>query len=173
VITPAWFLVGSATWSAAEYAIHRWIGHGPKRPEPSSFVGRFTPAGLAYEFRREHLAHHADPSYFAPTSRKVLAAGVVMPLAALALTPILGVRRAASFVGGFALAYGTYEVLHRRIHTHPARGSYGRWRRRHHLFHHHKTPRANHGVTTPLWDIVFQTWKPNDETNPLRPRTRN
>lgn len=172
MIAPVALLLGAASWSAAEYAIHRFVGHGPKRAPPRSILGRFTPSGLAYEFRREHLAHHADPSYFAPTSRKVLAAAVVMPVATLALAPLVGLRRSASFVAGFALAYGAYEVLHRRIHTHPARGPYGRWRRRHHLLHHQKTPRANHGVTSPLWDVVAGTLKrANEDTQCLRSRS--
>ena len=173
MISLTWSLLGAASWTAAEYAIHRFVGHGKKRSPPKSGFGRFGLDGLAYEFNREHLAHHADPSYFAPTSRKVLAAAVIMPAATLALTPLLGVRRAASFAVGFGFAYGTYEVLHRRIHTHPARGPYGRWRRRHHLFHHQKTPRANHGVTSPVWDILFETWKPNDETKSVHARSRS
>lgn len=154
------FFLGALSWTAAEYAIHRFVGHGPKRKTPTSFFGRLTPAGLAAEFNREHLAHHADPMYFAPTERKLLAAAVVMPAAAVALTPFVGVRRAASFVLGFGMAYGAYEILHRRIHTHPAKGPYGRWLRRHHLAHHYKSPRANHGVTSPLWDLAFSTKKP-------------
>jgi hypothetical protein len=48
-------------------------------------------------------------------------------------------------------------VLHRRCHTHPPRGAYGRWRRRNHFAHHFADPRRAHGVTTPLWDRVFGT----------------
>jgi hypothetical protein len=154
------FLLGALSWSASEYAIHRFVGHGPKRKPAESLLGRITPAGLAAEFNREHLAHHADPTYFAPTHRKLLATAAVMPVMVSALAPILGVRRAASFGAGFAVAYGAYEVLHRRIHTHPPRGPYGRWLRRYHLFHHYKTPRKNHGVTSPAWDLVFGSKSP-------------
>jgi hypothetical protein len=150
MISVSWFLLGSVSWSAAEYAIHRFVGHGPKRTPPRSLLARLTPSGLAAEFNREHLAHHSDPTYFAPTERKVLAAAAV----------VLGLRRAASFAIGFGVTYAAYEVLHRRIHTHPPRGPYGRWLRRHHLAHHYKTPRANHGVTSPVWDLVFGTEKP-------------
>ena len=43
------------------------------------------------------------------------------------------------------------------MHTHGPQGSVGRWRRRHHLFHHHRSPRTNHGVTSPLFDVLFST----------------
>jgi hypothetical protein len=155
-----WFLLGGAAWTASEYAIHRFVGHGPKRTPAATRLGRLTPRGLAAEFNREHLAHHTDPSYFAPTERKVLAAAATVPAIAAVLAPVIGPRRALSFAGGFAVTYGAYEVLHRRVHTHPPRGAYGRWLRRNHLHHHHRTPRANHGVTTPFWDHVALTHQP-------------
>jgi hypothetical protein len=156
----AWVLVGSAAWSASEYALHRLVGHGAKRTVPRSLLARVSPSGLLAEFNREHLAHHADPTYFAPTSRKLLAAGALLPAVTGALAPVIGVRRAASFAAGFAITYGAYEVLHRRVHTHPPKGRYGRWMRRHHLAHHYASPRDNHGVTSPVWDLVFRTHVP-------------
>lgn len=155
-----WFVLGAASWSASEYVIHRFIGHGPKRAPVASLLARLTPKGLAAEFNREHLAHHTDPMYFAPTERKVLAAAAAIPTIAGALLPVAGPRRATSFALGFATMYGAYEVIHRRIHTHPPKGPYSRWARRHHLYHHYKSPRANHGVTSPLWDHVFGTETP-------------
>lgn len=152
-----WFILGGAAWSASEYAIHRFIGHGPKRTPKESFLARLTPRGLAAEFNREHLAHHADPSYFAPTPRKLAAAAAVLPVMAGALTPIVGSRRAVSFAVGFGVVYGAYELIHRRIHTHAPHSRYARWARHHHLLHHHKTPRENHGVTTPIFDYLFGT----------------
>jgi hypothetical protein len=149
--------LGALAWSASEYAIHRFVGHGPKRSAPEGLLGRISLRGLAYEFNREHLAHHADPTYFAPTSRKLLAAATTLSAVTGALAPVLGLRRASSFGLGFALAYGSYEVLHRRLHTHAPKSAYGRWARRHHMAHHYRSPRANHGVTTPLWDHVYHT----------------
>ena len=159
-MSAAFFFLGGAAWSLAEYTLHRYVGHGPKRRAPTSVLGRLTPSGLLAEFNREHLAHHADPRYFAPTSRKVLAAAAVIPVVTGALAPIVGVRRAASFAAGFTATYAAYEILHRRIHTHPPKGRYGRWARRHHLQHHLKDPRANHGVTSPIWDHAFRTLEP-------------
>ncbi|MFI5301772.1 MAG: hypothetical protein ACHREM_27090, partial [Polyangiales bacterium] len=55
--------------------------------------------------------------------------------------------------------YGVYEIVHRRDHTHPGIGPYGRWLRRHHFYHHFVDARCNHGVTSPLWDWVFGTFR--------------
>ena len=138
---------------------HPHIGHGKKRTKPSGW-GQLSPSGFAYEFNREHLAHHADPSYFAATWRKALFAGTAVPVLGGLLSPVLGPRRAASFALGLSATYLGYEVVHRTLHTRAPGGRYGRWARRHHLLHHHKTPRNNHGVTSALWDHAFGTHLP-------------
>jgi sterol desaturase/sphingolipid hydroxylase (fatty acid hydroxylase superfamily) len=136
-------LTGAFCWSFAEYAIHNWVGH----------LGRGR-----NEFSREHLEHHRLGDYFAPTSKKAKAALPVLAALAAVLVPLLGGRPGGGFVLGFGLAYLAYEVLHRRLHTHPPRGPYGRWARRHHFYHHFMSPKRNHGVTSPLWDLVFGTY---------------
>ena len=40
--------------------------------------------------------------------------------------------------------------------------AYGAWARRHHLTHHFAGVNTNHGVTSPLWDLVFGTWVASD-----------
>ena len=73
---------------------------------------------------------------------------------------IAGVGPGGLYVGGFVGCYLYYEWLHRRLHTHSAISAYGRWARRHHFWHHFHDPRVNHGVTSPVWDIVFRTHVP-------------
>ena len=45
-------------------------------------------------------------------------------------------RTATAFTTGMISTYAAYEILHRRIHTHPPANAYGRWMRRSHLYHH-------------------------------------
>ncbi len=134
-------LVGALSWTLVEYALHRGLGHRGQAKNP---------------FSVEHLAHHADVSYFAPTYKKGitigLAASVAGPLAYLT-ADTLGV----TWLVGFLVMYVLYEVIHRKLHTAPGRSRYGRWARRHHLHHHYRRPQMNHGVTTPIWDFVFRT----------------
>lgn len=137
-------VLGAVGWSLAEYLIHRFDGHGMKGKTP---------------FSREHLAHHADSSYFAPSWKKALAAAPVLTALGFGAVAVAGLAPGLVFTLSFAVTYLAYEVLHRRIHTHAPRNAYGRWARRHHLYHHHKSPRANHGVTSPVWDLVFGTWR--------------
>ena len=137
-----WAVMGAILWTFAEYVIHRFDGHGMKGKTP---------------FSREHLAHHADPSYFASSWKKLGVATLVGLGLSTATGTLFGWSFGLGFTTGFLVMYGAYEVVHRRIHTHAPLNAYGRWARRHHLLHHHGNPRLNHGVTSPFWDWVFGT----------------
>ncbi len=137
-------LLGGAAWTLAEYLMHRFDGHEMK--------GRT-------HFSRQHLKHHADILWFAPTAEKVRAAAIVGPALGGVGFWLVGAP-GLTFAAGFLVVYAAYEVLHRRIHTHAPRTACGRWACRHHLYHHFKSPRANHGVTVPVWDWVFRTIEP-------------
>ncbi len=142
------FALGAFTWSFLEYVIHRWMGHD----------SRFRKS----LFGKEHIRHHIEGDYFSPTWKKVILAAilaaVLSPIAAL----ILGVEHGLAYVTGLLLFYGAYEALHRLDHVHPGFGAYGRWQRGHHFYHHFENARMNHGVTSPLWDIVFGTYRKPD-----------
>ena len=138
------FGFGLIAWTFAEYALHRFWGHGPFR------------FGLFY---KEHTRHHAEGHYMTPV---LLKWGFAVGL----FTAILGVGLFAGFLevsisfgGGFCVAYGYYEYFHWSLHQYAASSPYGRWARRHHFYHHFHEPKMNHGVTTPLWDLVFGTYR--------------
>lgn len=152
--------LGAAAWSASEYAIHRFVGHGPRRTSKPGLRNLLTPAGLAARFNDEHVAHHSNPSYFAPTWHKMVAATIALTAIGTAGSILVGPRRGLTFGAGFAASYLGYEILHRRIHMNAPRNRFGRWARRHHLLHHHKAPRKNHGVTNALFDHAFGTFVP-------------
>lgn len=137
-------LLGATTWTFLEYALHNWNGHLMK--------GKTT-------FSKLHLQHHADPSFFAPTLTKVAMAAPVLGITGL-VTGFLFGWLGVVYTASLAVAYFGYEVLHRRVHTHPPLNRYGRWARKHHLAHHFTNPRENHGVSTDLWDRVFRTRTP-------------
>ncbi len=146
-------LAGAASWTAAEYGLHRFAMHEMR--------GRGLPSV-------EHLKHHADVTYFSPASKKMTSAvcttAVVYPVA----VAVADRRRATAFTVGLIAAYFTYEVAHRRTHTHPPRNRYGRWARRNHLHHHFGAPMDNFGVTTPVWDRLWGTHGPGVVTVPRR-----
>lgn len=136
---------GLLTWSFLEYVIHRFLGHEPRtRPNP---------------FATEHVRHHVEGNYFAPSWKKGLTAAIAVALLAWPAISIVGRVTGLAFVAGFVATYLGYEVMHRREHTHPGRGAYARWLRRHHFQHHFGDTRTNHGVTSPIWDWAFGTYR--------------
>ncbi len=146
--------VGAISWTAAEYGLHRFAMHEMR--------GRGLPSV-------EHLKHHADVSYFSPASKKVASAAGTTAVAYPVAQAVAGRRWAMAFTAGMIMTYFGYEVAHRRTHTHPPRGRYGRWARRSHLHHHFGAPMRNFGVTTPVWDRVFGTYdEPGVVTVPRR-----
>jgi sterol desaturase/sphingolipid hydroxylase (fatty acid hydroxylase superfamily) len=136
---------GAVTWTFLEYGIHRWFGHDKRF--------RRTPFGI------EHLRHHVEGDYFAPTWKKAATAAVVTALLVAPVIWIAGAAHGLAYLAGLMGFYGFYEALHRRLHTHAGVGPHGRWARKHHFRHHLVDGRTNFGVTTPLWDVVFRTYR--------------
>lgn len=137
------FILGVCLWPALEYGLHSGLGHLFLRGKTA--------------FSREHLRHHAEKDFFAPTSKKVATAIPVFILLLILFTFISNFEHAFALTLGFALMYSTYELIHRRAHTHGPKGPYSRWVRRNHFSHHFQNPRKNHGVTTPFFDYIFRT----------------
>jgi sterol desaturase/sphingolipid hydroxylase (fatty acid hydroxylase superfamily) len=137
--------VGALSWTLLEYVIHRWGGHDRRFKR--------TPFGI------EHIRHHIEGDYFSPTWKKVLLGTVVAAVILVPAVALAGRELGAAYVAGLLACYAAYEVLHRREHMHAGVGPYGRWARRHHFHHHFSDGRKNHGVTSPLWDLVFGTYE--------------
>jgi sterol desaturase/sphingolipid hydroxylase (fatty acid hydroxylase superfamily) len=134
------FIFGTLAWSFTEYAMHRWNGHGMKGKT---------------RFSRDHLRHHTQEDYFAPFWEKATVAVLVAALVGVIAVILAGLETGLSFTGGFMMTYVGYERLHMRLHSHGPINAFGRWARRHHFAHHFNCPRQNHGVTSPLWDVMF------------------
>jgi len=142
-------VLGATTWSFAEYTIHRFLGHDQRfRPNP---------------FAKEHIRHHVEGDYFAPTWTKAAAALVILGVVTAPAVWIAGLFPGLAYATGFAGFYLFYELLHRLEHIHAGFGFYGRWARRHHFYHHFVDARYNHGVTSPIWDLVFRTYRTTDK----------
>jgi len=142
------FAVGLAAglvgWTFLEYVIHAWLGHLPK--------GKILVS-------REHLHHHADITYFSSLATKLRGAVPVLGLLLAVAVGLGGWSLGGGFVLAVAIGWSIYEWLHEAIHVSGPRGPYTRWAARHHLHHHFSKPGRNHGVTTPLWDILLGTYE--------------
>lgn len=137
-------LGGLVTWTFVEYAMHNFNGHKMR--------GRT-------KFSREHLRHHAEEGYFAPLYLKVLTGLLVSTIILVSASFAVGWSVGTAFTAGFLAGYVFYETLHFRLHKATPQSRYMRWAARHHFSHHFNCPKHNHGVTSPIWDHVFGTYR--------------
>jgi sterol desaturase/sphingolipid hydroxylase (fatty acid hydroxylase superfamily) len=125
-------------WTLGEYVMHRFAMH--------ELRGK----GLA---SKEHLRHHADRDSI--LEKWPIAWSGIVAVGVVVLRPIGGWPLGLGWIAG----YGVYDLLHWRAHRRAPRNAYDRWLRKHHFHHHFHAPMRNHGVTTPLWDILFGTYE--------------
>lgn len=146
-ITPAdkwglWSLsvvAGAATWTFAEYQLHRWVLHH-----------------VPY-VRDMHEAHHDDQKALIGTP-PFLSLAIVVFLVLLPAILLAGFSYGAGFTAGIALGYFFYIVVHHGVHHWKLRpGSYMYKLKHRHALHHHFNDEGNYGVTTGFWDKVFGT----------------
>ncbi|MGJ5149890.1 sterol desaturase family protein [Bradyrhizobium sp. HKCCYLR1023] len=126
-----WAVAGFLGFTLVEYWVHRLPLHG-----------------LFYH--RSHEPHHTRPAEY-----------VVFPIW---YTPLIFsgawiVLPVAPFTG-FVLGYCWYMVWHHLFH-HADLNRFPRIVRRYALWHlaHHHDPGCNFGVTLPVWDYLFGTWR--------------
>ena len=152
---------GVLSWGLIEYGLHRFIFHYDAR---TAFGKKLVYAA--------HLSHHDDPR---ATNRFFSSLVISAPVAAayLLLAWIAtGSLRAASFLfAGLAFGYFYYEWLHFRAHHRRARLRPFRYLRKYHLMHHYRTPELRFGVTSPLFDVIFGTFRPVAAINRKRRRS--
>jgi sterol desaturase/sphingolipid hydroxylase (fatty acid hydroxylase superfamily) len=60
---------------------------------------------------------------------------------------------------GLAAGFFSYKWVHFQCHHRRSRLRLLRYLRHYHLLHHHKTPELRFGVTSPLFDLVFGTFR--------------
>lgn len=130
--------VGLITWTALEYALHRWLLH------------RVPP------FSRLHALHHAHPAVMIGTPTWLSAPLFLALWAALAAESPHAV--AGGLSAGLMLGYLAYTALHDALHHRQARpGSWLHRAKLRHARHHRAGARTNFGVSTGLWDRIGRT----------------
>lgn len=139
-------LAGLGFWTLTEYWLHRKVFHW----EPDNALGRRMHFII-------HGVHHDHPN---DKLRLVMPPGASIPLAALffgLFWLVLGAPAAFPFFGGFIFGYLVYDYTHYYVHHFVPRSEFGRRLREQHMRHHFQDHRYGFGVSTPLWDAVFQT----------------
>jgi sterol desaturase/sphingolipid hydroxylase (fatty acid hydroxylase superfamily) len=136
------FVLGIVWWTLLEYLLHRFAFHARNR-----FFGR------------RHLRHHADVDVRA----LAVAPAASMLLGGLAngaaLVGLFGKGSGGLAFAGMMTGYVAYELTHYGVHYVKLDAAWFRALKRYHLSHHFQAPHARYGVTSPLWDLVFGTFR--------------
>jgi sterol desaturase/sphingolipid hydroxylase (fatty acid hydroxylase superfamily) len=148
---PVAFLVGLFLWTLAEYSLHRFVFHYEAKSEKAQKI-----------FFMFHGIHHAQPQC---KTRLVMPPILSIPLAALFYGLFYVVFAfllkaplwIAPTFSGFILGYLAYDMIHYATHHFAMREGYLKYLKRYHMQHHYKTPTKRFGVTSPIWDSVFNT----------------
>jgi sterol desaturase/sphingolipid hydroxylase (fatty acid hydroxylase superfamily) len=141
---------GVLSWALIEYGLHRFFFHFHAR----SRLGR----KVLY---RAHLSHHENPEAFNKLFASLFFSTPIAVGYWLLAWLVTGSWAAASYLFiGMATGYLYYEWLHFQCHHRKSRLRLFRYLRKYHLLHHYKTPDLRFGVTSPLFDLAFGTFRP-------------
>jgi len=141
-----YFGAGILAWTLLEYIVHRFIFHY----EPKSEFGK----------RLHFIVHGVHHDYPNDAMRLVMVPTVSIPLAILfyALFYItMGEYLTAPFYSGFVLGYLIYDMMHYALHHLTFNNKFWLTLKKNHMVHHYKDSERGFGVSSSLWDLVFQT----------------
>jgi dihydroceramide fatty acyl 2-hydroxylase len=141
--------LGFLSWGAVEYLLHRVFFHAlgpPERPP---------------RFAAAHRLHHDRPR---DTEQLFTSLRMSAPIALcyflLAWAGLRDWAAAAYLLTGLIAGYLCYEWVHYLAHHGRPRVWPLGYLKRYHLLHHNRTPDLRFGVTSPLLDHVFGTFRP-------------
>ncbi|MEI8254433.1 MAG: sterol desaturase family protein [Deltaproteobacteria bacterium] len=148
--TLALFPLGILVWTLIEYLLHRFVFHGIKVTEknPQNY--------LVHEY------HHDFPDDGMRLVMPVTISGPIGVIFAMTYHYLLGPVWMFPMLAGSAVGYTAYDWIHYYTHHGRPKTAVGKYLRRYHLVHHFTGIDACYGVSSPLWDLVFGTYKPSD-----------
>ena len=139
-------VAGVLIWTLSEYWLHRLLFHWQPK----------IPGGDRIHFIM-HGVHHDHPN---DPMRLVMPPAVSIPLSAVfavAFYFIFGDPLAFPVFSGFIAGYLVYDYTHYYVHHFGPKTRVGRKIREHHMRHHFQDHRFGYGVSSPLWDVIFNT----------------
>jgi sterol desaturase/sphingolipid hydroxylase (fatty acid hydroxylase superfamily) len=152
VRTAGLFAAGVLVFTFFEYALHRLVFHGLIRAAERDSKWRFA-AFMAHGY------HHEFPN---DKSRLVMPPMISWPLGAMFAIVYwlaLGSTQFFPMLAGTMAGYIAYDWVHYYTHHFRPTWRLGKWYRAYHLRHHFQDHDKFFGISTPLWDLFFRTFK--------------
>lgn len=144
------FILAFLFWTFAEYLLHRYLFH---------YVNENSQAAKAFHYAL-HGYHHEEPNDSHRLFMPPLPASLFL-LTFFGVFYLLMQQHSWLFLAGFELGYLVYANMHYRVHTQQAPPFLqALWK--HHALHHYKYPDKAFGVSSRLWDRIFNTMPPEE-----------
>lgn len=134
------FIFGVLFFTLVEYVVHAHIFHGP------------FPA-----FVKAHVQHHKHPLRY-DAMPFFFAQIIISPVYIVAIL-LFSFELASVFTSGILIGYIIYGLAHHAMHRVKPKNRYFKYMIDFHDIH-HANPKMNHGVTVPIWDMIFGTYQP-------------
>lgn len=157
--TIPFLLVGGVlSWGLIEYLLHRFVFHH----HAHSHLAR----QLIYH---AHMSHHENPlAHSKHLASMLLSAPIAVAYWLLCWAITQSLASASYLFIGMSAGYFIYQWFHFYSHHRKSRIKILRYLRRYHLLHHYQTPDLRFGVTSPLFDLLFGTFRPVLKRRPVR-----
>jgi len=145
VITGSLFALGLLAFTLTEYLMHRYVFHMDTNTELRKKI-QYTSHGVHHEFPKDKTRLAMPPIVSVTLSTALL----------LLLRLVMG-DLVFSFLPGFLMGYAGYLFVHYIIHSYQPPKNVFKILWIHHGIHHFKKNEKAFGVSSPLWDYIFQT----------------
>ncbi|KAF9482708.1 oxidoreductase [Pholiota conissans] len=142
------FLLGNVIWTLLEYLLHRFLFH-------IDYYLPDTPAFLTLHFLMHGIHHYLPMDRLRLVMPPPLFFTLQLPFTQLAYA-IFPVAVANGIISGAFCFYIGYDCMHYALH-HTKLPEYMRMMKKYHLAHHYKNFELGYGVTSKIWDVVFNT----------------
>lgn len=141
-----YFVLGVFVWTLTEYVMHRWVFHAIPN--------------VSWGQRIHFIFHGVHHDYPRDKMRLVMPPSVSVPLALLfyyLFSLFLAEAPLYAFFAGFMAGYLVYDMLHYAMHHYNFKSPLMKRLTQHHMLHHYQDEHKGFGVSSSLWDIIFES----------------
>lgn len=140
------FFIGMLLWTLTEYVLHRYVFHW----SANSAAGKY----FVFLF---HGLHHDDPQDPTRLVMPPVPAILIVTLLWFLFSVIFPAKYLEILMAYFLIGYLCYDYIHYATHHFAMTSKVGKYLRKYHLQHHYSGEKSKYGVSSPLWDYIFQT----------------
>lgn len=139
------FAAGLFFFTFMEYIMHRYLYHIPATSERKKKI--------SYTM---HGVHHDYPKDKSRLAMPPLLSLIIASVLFIIYRAVLG-DFVFGFLAGFLIGYAGYLAIHYSVHAFRVPNNFLKTLWHHHSIHHYRESDRAFGVSSPLWDHVFQT----------------